>query len=268
MKYRAVLLVCFVLFSLFTLAVSASEPLPERGICAHRGWNSAYPENTVPAFEAAVKMGAQMIEFDVRFTKDRQLVLMHDWTVDRTSNGKGNILNLTFDEVRALDFGGWKSPEFAGTQIPTLDEALAVIPRNIWLNIHLDAPAEVAEELGLAVADKIVADGRTDQAFLACGHKAADAVKAKYPQFLICNMHRQGGNVAYINDTIERGCAFIQLTDGVPTPEQTKRLHDAGIRINYFGTNDPDEMKRLFDAGVDFPLVDKLDLGMEFFSKY
>ena len=261
----------FPFFLLFGFAVSAvfAQELPERGICSHRGWQSEFPENTIPAFEAAVLMRAQMIEFDVRFTKDRQMVIMHDWTVDRTSNGTGNILDLTFDEVRALDFGSWKSPRFAGTKIPTLDETLAVMPRNIWLNIHLGGvPREIAAELAQAVAEKIVADGRTHQALVACDHVEADAIKEKYPQVKICNMFRQGGSEAYISDTIARKAEFIQLAYELPTPEQIARLKDAGIKINYFGTNDPAIMKKLFDLGVEFPLVDKLETGMNFFDEY
>lgn len=258
----------FLLFGFAAAAVSAQE-LPERGICSHRGWQSEFPENTIPAFQAAVLMKAQMIEFDVRFTKDRQMVIMHDWTVDRTSNGTGHILDLTFDEVRALDFGGWKSPRFAGTQIPTLDETLAVMPRDIWLNIHIGGvPKPIREELALAVAEKIVADGRAGQAFVACDYDEADAIKAKYPQVKICNMSRQGGSEAYISGTIARKAEFIQLAHELPSPEQIARLKEAGIRINYFGTNDPEMMRQLFDLGVDFPLVDRLETGMNLFDQY
>lgn len=250
-------------------AVQGGEPLPQFGICSHRGWMSEFPENTIPALQAAVAMKAQMIEFDVRFTKDRKMVLLHDWTVDRTSNGRGPILDLTFDEVRALDFGSWKSPRFAGTQIPTLDEALAVMPRNILLNIHLGGvPPEITVELAQAVAEKIVADDRVDQAFIAGDHAIADAVKAKYPQVKICNMHRQGGSDAYIDDTIARGCEFIQLSGDLPTAEGIAKLKAAGVKINYFGTDDPNMMRKLYDLGVEFPLVDKLEVGMKFFDDF
>lgn len=269
MKRRQFFLTALLISFALLPVIAAAEDLPSRGICSHRGWQSEFPENTVPAFRAAVLMKAQMIEFDVRFTKDRRLVIMHDWTVDRTSDGTGHILDLTFDEVRALDFGGWKSPRFAGTPIPTLDETLAVMPRDVWLNIHLGgAPREIAAELAQAVAEKIVADGRVDQAFVACGHVEADAIKAKYPQVKICNMFRQGGSDAYVDDTVARRSEFIQLAYEMPTPEQIARLKEAGIKINYFGTNDPAVMKQLFDLGVDFPLVDRLEVGMDFFDKY
>ncbi len=269
MKRSFLLLALAAAYALLPAFVHAQGSLPSRGICSHRGWQSEFPENTLPAFEAAVLMKAQMIEFDVRFTKDRQMVIMHDWTVDRTSNGTGHILDLSFDEVRALDFGSWKSPRFAGTKIPTLDETLAVMPRNIWLNIHLGgAPRGIAAELARAVAEKIVADGRVDQAFVACDHIEADAIKEKYPQVKICNMERQGGGEAYISDTIARGAEFIQLAYELPAAEQVARLKEAGVKVNYFGTDDQAVMKQLFDLGVEFPLVDRLETGMNFFDRY
>lgn len=249
----------------------AAETLPERGICAHRGANTLAPENTIPALVEAHRLGAAMIEFDVRLTKDRQLVLLHDWTVDRTSNGSGNITDLTFDEVRSLDFGAWKGEQFAGTPIPTLDEALAVLPRDVWLNVHCGAPKnfEIFEaELGRAVAEKLVADGRENQAFIACSQKMAERISEKYPQILICNMERQTNGDDYIDSTIARRCAFIQLTGGHPTPERVARLKAAGVKINYFGSNDAAEIQTLFDLGVDFPLVDNLPLGQKAFIEW
>lgn len=251
----------YIFVSAYSVA-GESAPMPERGVCAHRGANTQCPENTVPAFEEAVRQGAAMIEFDVRFTKDRQMVILHDWTVDRTSNGHGKIDELTFEQVRALDFGAWKNEKFAGTKIPTLDETLAVMPEGTWLNVHLGGvPKEMEAELGLAVAAKIVETGRQRQAFIACSRRMAEAVKEKYPEILICNMERQGGNDPYIADTVARKCEFIQLAGKHPTPEQIKRLRDAGVKINYFGSNKPDEIKTLFELGVDFPLVDNLPLG-------
>ena len=262
-NYRAFLLTYFLLFFVCEF-LNTQEPctLPAWGVCAHRGANSQFPENTLPAFEEAVRQNAAMIEFDVRFTRDRQMVILHDMTVDRTSNGHGSIFELSFDEVRALDFGAWKGESFAGTQIPTLDETLAVFPKNCWLNIHLGGiPKEWETELGLAVAAKIIETGRENQAFIACGRSMTEAIHAQYPAILICNMERQGGSDAYIADTIARHCPFIQLAGKLPTPEQIARLKKAGVKINYFGANDPKIIRTLFDLGVDFPLVDQLPVG-------
>jgi len=245
------------LFVLSTLPLRAAEKLPERGISAHRGENGVFPENTVPGFLEAVRLGASQVEFDVRRTKDDRLIIMHDVTVDRTTNGKGKVAELTFDEIRALDAGIKKGERFAGTKVPTLEEALDCLPRNIWINVH--TAASRPEEIAKIILDK----KREHQAFMACGRKAALAVKNVYPQILICNMERQGGDVPrYIRETIEWKCDFLQLT-ALGTPEEMKALKDAGVRINFFSAKTPQHFRELVEAGVDFPLVDKTETFVE-----
>lgn len=113
---------------LFFLAVFHSGAFAQSKhiiVISHRGEHLHHPENTIPAFEAAVAAGADFFELDVRTTSDGKLVLMHDSTVDRMTNGKGAVSALTFDEIRKLEVGLKLGPEFAGTRVPTFDEALA-----------------------------------------------------------------------------------------------------------------------------------------------
>src|ERR1700731_366186 len=97
---------------------------PERHVVAisHRGEHLHHPENTLPAFEEAIRVGADFIEVDVRTTSDGKLVLSHDDTVDRCTNGAGPVSKMTFDEIEKLDAGIKMSPEFKGTRVPTFDE--------------------------------------------------------------------------------------------------------------------------------------------------
>lgn len=227
--------------------------LPKRGLCAHRGASVSHPENTLAAFHEAIRLGAHMIEFDVALTSDGQLVLMHDATIDRTTNGTGPVSAHTLEQLQALDVGSWKDESFAGEQIPTLQEALEIMPVNVWLNVHLKGDTRLAEETTRA----IVANKRLNQAFLACGTQAADAARAIEPQILICNMDRQGNSREYAERTIELDAEFIQLAGGKGVePALAALLAEQGVRINYFGTNDADELRSLFAAGVEFPLVD------------
>lgn len=92
----------------------------------HRGYSLVAPENTLPAYILSKKMGFFYVETDVSFTSDNVAMLLHDSTIDRTSNGSGTLSNMTYNEVRQYDFGSWKSPEYTGTVIPTLDEFLAL----------------------------------------------------------------------------------------------------------------------------------------------
>jgi len=105
-------------------------------VIAHRGEHLHHPENTMPAFQAAIDAGADYFELDVRTTSDGKFVIMHDGTLDRTTNGTGDVYKHTFDEVRALDAGAKFSAAFAGTKVPTLDEALDLAHGKI--NVYVD----------------------------------------------------------------------------------------------------------------------------------
>src|SRR4051812_34444250 len=94
-------------------------------VCAHRGHSIGAPENTVPALVAAAERGATVCEIDIVLTRDHQVVLLHDEILDRTTDGQGRVATYTLSELRRLDAGSWFAPAFAGTRIPTLDEALA-----------------------------------------------------------------------------------------------------------------------------------------------
>lgn len=231
--------------------------MPTRGICAHRGACVSHPENTLPAFAEAIRLGVHQMEFDVYLTKDKQCVVIHDGSVDRTTNGSGKVSEMTLAEIRRLDAGSWKDARFAGVKVPTLRETLAMMPENIWLNVHTRGGAEA----GAAVAREIVRQGRQHQAFLATGWSESAAARKVHPSILICNMRHQGYDSRYVNESLERGDQFVQLLRGVASPENMARLKKAGVRINYFGFDlrHPDRLKRYFDAGVDFPLVD--DVG-------
>jgi glycerophosphoryl diester phosphodiesterase len=123
------------------IAQSSTPPTATTGdkkvmVIAHRGEHLHHPENTLPAFEAAIAAGADYFELDVRTTSDGKFILMHDSTVDRTTNGTGEVKNLTFDQIRSLDAGSKFSQTFAGTKVPTLDEAFDLAHGKI--NVYVD----------------------------------------------------------------------------------------------------------------------------------
>ena len=101
------------------------------------------------------------------------MVVLHDSKVDRTTNGKGKVSDLTLAEIKKLDAGSWKAAAFAGVQIPTFQEVLDVMPYNIWLNVHIKGEGE----LPAMVAQLIAKQGRLHQAFMACGAVAARSGK-------------------------------------------------------------------------------------------
>lgn len=119
-------------------------------IC-HRGYNSIAPENTLPAFRLARLKGFRYVETDVRFTSDGIPVLLHDASIDRTSNGSGHIDEMTYSQVREYDFGGWKSPIFKGTIIPSLYEFL-LLCRRIGIHPIIELKAGNSEQISQIIS--------------------------------------------------------------------------------------------------------------------
>jgi glycerophosphoryl diester phosphodiesterase len=233
---------------------------------AHRGDQKTAPESTVPAIRLAAEKGAHQIEFDVQMTRDGQLVCIHDATVDRTTDGLGGISELTFDEVRALDAGGWKAPEYAGVLVPTYREVLEAAPPPVLLNVHLrDIPGLVEE-----VVRQTVDMDRVGQCVLACSAPQLEVSRRLCPELRICSMDRQGPpDSDYADRTIHLGAEFIQIWGWDDTmPEVVARLHEAGVTVNYFGTEAPDVMRRLVNADVDYILTDDLDLCLSVLGEY
>lgn len=114
-------------------------------LCSHRGLNTKAPENTLPAFDLAMD-SADEIECDLWPSADGDLFVCHDRTVDRTTNGSGDILRLTSKEIRALDAGGWFSPEFEGVTIPTFEELLSRVAGKVRMNIHIKSTSNHVEK--------------------------------------------------------------------------------------------------------------------------
>ena len=96
-------------------------------VAAHRGWSEKYPENTMIAFEKAIELGVDQIEIDIRITKDNELVIIHDNTVDRTTNGSGKVCDFTLEELKDMDAGSWKDEKFSNCRIPTLIEFMELV---------------------------------------------------------------------------------------------------------------------------------------------
>jgi glycerophosphoryl diester phosphodiesterase len=109
-------------------------------VIAHRGASSQAPENTLAAFEKALELGVDGLEMDVRETKDGELVVVHDATVTRTTNGNGRVKTKTLKQVKALDAGSWFGKSFAGETIPTLKEVLELSNNKARVFIELKAP--------------------------------------------------------------------------------------------------------------------------------
>ncbi len=128
-------------------------------IIAHRGSSGTHPENTLPAFAEAVRAGADCIELDVHFTKDKHLVVIHDESVERTTNGKGLVREMTLEEIKELDAGSWFAPKYKATKISTLQEVLNLLLQMQYrgiLNIELKTDKYHYPEIEAAVSEVVL----------------------------------------------------------------------------------------------------------------
>lgn len=128
-------------------------------VAAHRGWSTKYPENTLEAMKAAMDIGVDQLEIDVRITKDGELVLIHDATVDRTTNGTGKVCDFTLAELKELDASNNKGPEFAGVRIPTFIEFMELIKDHPTMTLDVELkeyPVEGWEEVAFSVCDRVL----------------------------------------------------------------------------------------------------------------
>ncbi len=226
-------------------------------VVAHRGASRHAPENTLAAFRKAIELGADLIEFDVRQTRDGHLVVMHDDTVDRTTDGRGRVSQMTLEEIRKLDAGSWFGPQFKGERVPTLDEALETIKGGALPDI--DFKAGTPEKLVEAVARH----GLLGKLTLYCGDwDLLRRTLAVSPRFLI-------------RPTVPLGLVglpiLIRELDppivNVDWPQFTERLiveaHLAGRKVflNAMGPNETEfGLGRMIDAGPDYIQTDRLDL--------
>ncbi|MEZ6048790.1 MAG: glycerophosphodiester phosphodiesterase family protein [Planctomycetaceae bacterium] len=130
-----------------SIITQADEPRASIQVVAHRAYHVSAPENTIPAIEAAIQIGCDFVELDVRTSKDGKLIIMHDSSVDRTTDGQGKIDQLTFSEIKKLDAGIKRGEKWKGTEVPTFSEALDCCTGRIGLYLdhkNADVPQVVA----------------------------------------------------------------------------------------------------------------------------
>lgn len=212
---------------------------------------TSHPENTIPALLAAVEQGAPMVEFDLRLTRDGVPVVLHDASLDRTTNGSGPLAEFTLAEIRELEARAGHGAEFTGVRIPTFEEVLELLPRNIWINCQLKEPGPCTRKAAQMVMDA----GRTDQLFFACKREAAEQVREVDRSLFLCNLERREDSSEYVDITLELKAQFIQFSRSF-TPEDVARLRAHGVGINYFKARTIEEARQLIEQGVAFVLVD------------
>jgi glycerophosphoryl diester phosphodiesterase len=240
---------------------------------AHRGASALAPENTTEAFRIAVEEGAGGLELDVHLTRDGHVVVIHDETVDRTTNGTGAVSEITIDELRRLDAGHSFSPDGGptrpfrgrGVRVPTLEEVLEEFP-GVAVNIDLkDGPPGIeAAVLGVLRETKawgrplVVSTRRTPvKRFrkISDGHVSTGASRWEIGIFYLLSRLRLERLVSPAYDALQ-----VPLRHrGIPlvTPRFVRAAHARGVRVDVWTINRADEMHRLLDLGVDVIMTDR-----------
>ncbi len=223
-------------------------------LCAHRGFNTVAPENSMPAFGAAVALGAEEIEFDLWSTKDGVLVSCHDDTLDRVSDGKGKIYEHTYEELLQLDFGVKHGEKFRGLQIPTFEEILQKFGGRVIMNIHVkiwDANFEnpmIEEIVGLVRKY----DCEKHIYFMTSSDKNIKRVMEYAPDLRVCvGWDGNKDPMSIVNRAIELGAYKVQLFKPYFNQESVDKAHANGILCNVFWADDPNEARRYLDMGID-----------------
>lgn len=229
--------------------------LPYPRVCAHRGFSSVAPENSMPAFGAAVASGAEEIEFDLRVTADGYIVVNHDRSVDRCSNGTGKISDLTLAQLRQLDMGSWFGQEFAGLQIPLFEDVLKQFACQVIMNVHINTTDH--EAIG-----KIVELVRQYDCVKYCYFMISEDDSIRFVQSLgtdlrICVGHDFNQNWSIVDRAIELGAYKVQFYEEFFNQEMIDKAHAHGILCNYFYSDDPEKTQRLLDMGIDTVLTNR-----------
>lgn len=237
-------------------------------ILGHRGANRRAPQNTVPAFRAAVEHGADGVEFDVQMSADGVLVICHNFTVDATSNGTGRIDELTFEELRALDFGSWFSAEFAGTQIPTLEEVLDCVKDMEILNVEIKPARKQMEEVVRKTVDTVRAYGLVEKTiFSSFDFNEVRLLKQIDPD-LTCGLlydpvpeelfDKRLLRGQYLTVAEEYGADALHphyLLTNFPR-SYVRKCHEAGLMVNVWGISKESELEKYRDRGLDIIITD------------
>ena len=213
----------------------------------HRGASGDYPENTIAAFRAAIGAGAQMCELDVQLTRDGAVVVIHDDTVDRTTNGKGAVAKKTLAELKQLDAGArFKGGTARGERIPTLDEVFAATSGRCGLNIELKAG-----EVEGAVATLMRKWNAMDTSMVSSFEwNRLAAIREIDPVVRIGVLAEKKAPAMLEKATQLRAYAINPRFDMV-TPGLCEDAHARGLKVLAWTVDLPEQMRRQLDCGVD-----------------
>jgi glycerophosphoryl diester phosphodiesterase len=235
-------------------------------IIAHRGASAFAPENTIAAFNMAANLKADGIELDVKFTKDRKMVVIHDQTVDRTTNGHGYVKDLLFEDLSKLDAGSIFSAEFKNEKIPQLKNVFDEVAENLLINIEITNYNSIRDGLAANVCSLISNMKMENRVIISSFHPFnLITTKKLLPQVPVALLA-----LPNFIGFLQRSFLFRWLSPGFIHPFysdvtrkyiDTEHLHNR--KVNVWTVNSEQEMKRLNELGCDGIITDNPSLARE-----
>lgn len=223
--------------------ISDRKPL----IIGHRGAAALAPENTLPAFEAALNVGADGVEFDVQRTIDGHLIVFHDEDVARTSDGSGLIPQMTLDQMKSLDVGSWFDAQFTGTNVLTLAELFEWMQdNNLLLFLELKEPFRfpgIEKEVVQLIYNYNLVDRTQVRSFY---HEHLHKLNQLAPDIAISELWYQ-----YIPQKDEVTYPTLNLSYNYCTDENISRFHEWGLKVTAWVVNDLEAARQLVAWGID-----------------
>jgi len=219
-------------------------------IMGHRGICGLEPENTLRSFQRAIALGIGWLECDVHFTEDGHLVLMHDNTVDRTTNGSGPVRSFTLEAIRALDAG-------KGERVPLLQELLDLAKGKVGLNIELKDETATEATVRLVEQNQMVGE-----VFLTGGAEVIKRVRRLNPAIrteLIFNEPPADG----VTLSLAAGAKRISCHHQYLTKSLVQEAHEHGLDVIAWPPNTLEEMRAALACGADLICTDRADIAME-----
>jgi glycerophosphoryl diester phosphodiesterase len=219
-------------------------------ISAHRGYSKKYPENTMIAFEKALELDIDELEFDIQLSSDGVPVIMHDLTLDRTTNGEGNLSDFTLSQLKALDAGSWKNGKFKGEQIPTLEELLTYLQAfpGILLNVEIKQYTHETVDKTMALLKKYQLDNRY---VITCFD--ADMLKYAFETYGVkCQGFPEEKMTTFDSDPVTGSYSYfyaVGIATKLLTPELVAEFQTMGIEPWSYTSDDDKTVKKHLAAG-------------------
>lgn len=235
---------------------------PYPHIVAHRGGGKLAPENTLAAIDVGARFGHTMIEFDAKLSIDGQIFLLHDDTLERTSDGAGIAGQLSWEQLLTIDAGSWYSPEFAGEHLPSLEQVAERCRQyGMMVNIEIKPTTGLEIETGtlVSLAARELWTGQTApllSSFSIESLEAAQKTVPELPRGLLLDEWRD----EWQQLTTKLGCVSIHLNHQLLDSSRVKMLKQAGLRILVYTVNDPVRATQLLQWGVDAICTDCIDV--------